>query len=115
GLLEAREARAAVSQGITTIVVGLDGDSNALLGEFFEKLDRAPANVNVASYSGHGTLRGRVLGDDFRRPSTPAEVRRILKLLEKDLDAGALGLSSGLEYEPGSYATAEELIALARL
>ena len=62
-----RDALAAVSQGITTIVGGQDGGSPFPLAEFFEGLEAAPAAVNIAAYAGHGRLRREVMGDDFRR------------------------------------------------
>jgi N-acyl-D-amino-acid deacylase len=114
GLAEHRDALAAVSQGITTIVVGQDGSSAPSLERFFASLERAPAAVNVASYVGHGTLRARVMGEDYRRPATPAELERMKALLGEEMDAGALGLSTGLEYDPGIYSTREEVLALAR-
>jgi N-acyl-D-amino-acid deacylase len=70
GLAERPEALAAVSQGITTIVVGQDGGSPFPLATFFESFTAAPAAVNIASYAGHGTLRRRVLGADYKRAST---------------------------------------------
>jgi N-acyl-D-amino-acid deacylase len=109
------EALGAVSQGITTIVGGQDGDSFFPLSDFFARLERKPAAVNVASYSGHGTLREKALGKDFRRAATEREVAEMSRLLERDLAAGALGLSTGLEYDPGIYSTRAELVALARV
>ena len=114
GLDSARDARAAVSQGITTIVVGQDGGSNVPLRTFFAKLASAPATVNVASYAGHGTLRAQVMGKDFKRMASDPEIAKMRALFRDDLAAGALGLSSGLEYDPGIYSTTAELVALAR-
>ena len=113
GLLEEPTALAAVSQGITTIVAGQDGGSRFPIADFFAALDSTPAAVNVASYAGHGTLRRRVMGDDFRREATEAEVAEMQALLEGELAGGALGLSTGLEYDPGIYAGTAEVIALA--
>lgn len=115
GLSDAPNALAAVSQGITTIIVGQDGGSPFPLADFFAALEQSPAAVNVAAYVGHNTLRRRVLGDDFRRYATPAEVAYMKLLLEHELAAGALGLSTGLEYDPGIYASTSEVVALARL
>jgi N-acyl-D-amino-acid deacylase len=114
-LLAMPEALAAVSQGITTVVGGQDGGSNLPLADFFAKLEAAPAAVNLASYSGHGTLRDEVLGEDYKRTATPAEVEAMSRLLEADLAAGALGLSTGLEYDPGIYSNRDEVLALARV
>lgn len=114
GLDTLRDALAAVSQGITTIVVGQDGSSPFPLADFFQGLERAPPSVNVAAYAGHNTLRGRVMATQFHRPATAAETAYMRLLLEHELAAGALGLSTGLEYDPGIYSTTAEVIDLAQ-
>jgi len=106
---------AAVSQGITTAVIGQDGDSPYPLQDFRSRLAAQPAAINVASYSGHNTLREQVLGADFRRQATETEVHEMSRLLTRDLEAGALGLAAGLEYDPGIYSQTAEVIALARV
>jgi N-acyl-D-amino-acid deacylase len=108
-----RDMRAAVSQGITTIVVGADGGSPRPLGEFFETLESSPLAVNVASYSGHNSIRAAVLGEDYRRAATDDEISRMRAMLTDDMAVGALGLSTGLEYDPGIYSETTELIVLA--
>jgi N-acyl-D-amino-acid deacylase len=113
GLSEMPGALAAVSQGITTIVAGQDGDQNYPLAEFFAALEASPAAINVASYAGHGTLRDRVMGDDCRRRATPEELAAMAGLLRTEMEAGALGFATGLEYDPGSFASTEELVELA--
>jgi N-acyl-D-amino-acid deacylase len=115
GLFEHRDARAATSQGITTIVAGQDGGSPWPLADFFARLQREPAAVNVASYVGHGRIRREVMGEDFRRAATPDEVARMRALLEGEMKAGALGLSTGLEYDPGIYSARSEVVDLARV
>lgn len=115
GLLQMPGALAAVSQGITTIVAGQDGRQEYPLARFFASLERSPVAINVASYAGHGTLRSRVMENDYRRHATPAETAEMSGLLRNEMAAGALGLSSGLEYDPGSFASTEELVALARV
>jgi N-acyl-D-amino-acid deacylase len=115
GLHQMRDALGAVSQGITTIVVGQDGGSRFPLRAFLARLDTQAVAVNVASYVGHGTLRNRVMGDDFRRPATQAEVDRMRELLREEMDAGALGLSTGLEYDPGINSAPGEVLALAKV
>lgn len=115
GLDTLRGALALVSQGITTIVIGQDGGSQLPLAAYFAKRDALPAAVNVASYTGHGTIRRRVLGDDFKRHASPADVDRMRALLAADLGAGSLGLSTGLEYDPGIYSHPDEVLSLARL
>lgn len=108
-----RAVFAAISQGVTTVVVGQDGGSSFPLAPFFTGLEARPVAVNVASYVGHGTLRSQVMGSDFRRPATADEIIAMSAILRRELASGALGLSSGLEYDPGIYSTTEELLALA--
>ncbi len=115
GLFEMPDALSVVSQGVTTIVVGLDGDSERPLSAFFDKLRRSPVAVNVASYSGHNTLRSSVMGEDYRRHATASELEKMEASLREDMAAGALGLSTGLEYDPGLYSHTDEVVALARV
>ena len=109
------DAVAAVSQGITTVIVGQDGSSNYPLADWFEARQSNPAAINVASYAGHNTLRKEIMGDDFRRPATPGEMESMGALLKAELDAGALGFGTGLEYEPGIHSLSDEVIELARI
>ncbi len=104
-----------VSQGITTAVIGQDGGSQYPLADFFAELEAAPSTLNVASYVGHNRLRREVMGDDFRRIATEEEVAQMKAMLRSELDAGALGLSAGLEYEPGIHSETSEVLALAQV
>ncbi len=113
GIFERLEARAAVSQGITTVIVGSDGGSRYPLADFYAALEETPPAVNFASYSGHNTVRAHVLGDDFRRPATDEEIAQMEAMVRADMEAGALGLSAGLEYDPGIYSDPAEVIELA--
>lgn len=113
GIFEHPDALAAVSQGITTIVVGQDGSLEQPPGSFLARLEREPVAVNVAAYLGHGTIRSAVMGSDFRRAATAREVTRMRGMVADGMRAGALGLSTGLEYDPGIYSTKAEVIALA--
>ncbi len=115
GLFRQREALACVSQGITTVVTGQCGGSVFPLREFFGRLDQEPAAINIASLVGHGTLRRRVMRDDYERAATDEEIAAMVELLHEEMRAGALGLSTGLEYDPGIYSTTEEIIELARV
>ena len=114
GLDDARDAVAMVSQGVTTIVVGQDGGGSNL-ASLFEHLESRPVSVNVASYAGHGAIRSSVLGKDFARQATAAEIDRMKGLVKTEMDAGALGLSTGLEYDPGIYSSRAEVLALAKV
>ena len=114
GLEKGRDALAMVSQGITTIVAGQDGGGEDLAA-LFARLDTTPASVNVASYAGHGAIRERVMGGDFKRHATSAELERMKALLRAEMEAGALGLSTGLEYDPGIYSARDEVMVLAKI
>ncbi len=115
GLDSDPDAITQVSQGITTLLVGQDGSSPFPLRDYLAKRRASPSTVNVASLVGHATLRRQVLGEDFRRLATPAEIARLEALVDQEMRSGAIGLSSGLEYEVGSYASTEEVVAMARV
>ena len=108
------EAEGALSQGVTTFAGGPDGDSIYPIAEFFGRLEASPSAANILSWVGHGTLREQVMGEDFRRPATEAEIEEMRELLKQEMASGAWGLSTGLEYDPGIYSTSEEVITLAR-
>ncbi|MGH6781658.1 MAG: N-acyl-D-amino-acid deacylase family protein, partial [Sphingomonadaceae bacterium] len=114
GLFEAREALAAVSQGITTIVVGQDGSMTYPVKFLFDKLEQTPAAVNVASYVGHGDIRALVMREDYARAATEAEIEAMRGIVAEGMSHGALGLATGLEYDPGIYSTTGELLVLAK-
>ena len=114
-LLDMPEALGAVSQGITTIVGGNDGAHSYPLAAAIDTLGKVRPSLNVAYYAGHGTIRRLVMGEDFKRKATPAEVDSMAVLLRQELDAGALGLSTGLEYDPGIYSDRAEVLALAKI
>jgi N-acyl-D-amino-acid deacylase len=107
-------AETQVSQGITTLVLGPDGDSPWPIGEYLAAVEKAPAAVNVMTMVGHETVRSLVMGKDFRREATPAEVAKMADLVAQGMREGASGLSSGLEYDVGSYAATDELVALSK-
>lgn len=115
GIFEHPDAAAAVSQGATTVVVGQDGHSPLPLEDFAERLAASGSAVNVAAYAGHNTIREAVMGADRARPARDDELEVMRALLREELDAGALGLSTGLEYEPGIYSDTDEVLSLAHL
>lgn len=81
-------------------------------GEYLDAIDADPPGVNVAVLVGHGTVRVDAMENERRRP-TDAEQARMVDVLGEGLDAGCVGLSTGLFYEPGRYSTTDELVALA--
>ena len=98
-------------QGVTTVVASLhSGDLPWPLAEHAASLRIAP---NIGFFAGHGWIRKRVVGLDNRAPSA-AELAHMVALTDSAMLQGALGLSSGLEYLPGTFAQTDELVALAR-
>jgi len=112
GIFDNPTAETQIRQGITTAIVGQDGGSSLPLSDFLARLKREPASLNFASFVGHGTVRKAVMGDANRKP-TAAERAKMVALVDREMRAGALGLSSGLEYVPGRYADTDEMVALA--
>lgn len=103
-----------LAMGVTTIVLGQDGGSPQVadLPSLMEDVERVRPWVNVAWLVGHNTLRGES-GVGFGHPDAVA-LTRMAALVERGLEAGAFGLSLGLEYEPGSRADMAELVAISR-
>jgi N-acyl-D-amino-acid deacylase len=115
GLLEDLDAATISRQGVTTILVGQDGESHFPLRKYYGQLEATPPAINVASMVGHATMREQVMGKDLYRASTPAELAAMKVLLARELRAGAFGLSTGLEYEQGHFATTEEVVDLSKV
>ena len=109
----------AIRQGITTVVVGADG-SSSFSGEadqsfaaWADQLAGVRPSINFASMVGLGSVREAVVGEADRR-ATADELARMVAMVERALGEGACGVSTGLEYAPGAFASLEELIALSR-
>lgn len=113
GLLESPSCVAATNQGITMIVIGQDGGSSPI-DSVKARLKRVPSSVNVATYTGHATLRRKAM-KDLGRTATETEIDSMSRMLAREMDKGSLGLSTGLEYEAGFYASRDEVIALAKV
>jgi len=81
--------------------------------QYLDALEEAALSINAASFVGHGTVRGLVMGY-ADRPATAEELERMKALAKEAVLGGAFGMSSGLVYPPGCYGDTEELIELAR-
>jgi N-acyl-D-amino-acid deacylase len=111
-------ASAATSARMTELLVGWNGAPPqelglASVGDYLDRLD-AGAPVNVAYLVPHGTIRYEVLGDE-QREASPRELEAMLALVTAGMQDGAFGVSTGLTYVPGMYASDEELVAVAAL
>ncbi|MDQ3755144.1 MAG: D-aminoacylase [Acidobacteriota bacterium] len=108
------EAENFVRMGVTTLVTGNCGGSAADVGAFLERIKETPLAVNLSTLVGHGTVRDKVLGTANRAP-TPEELKQMESIVEQSMRDGAVGLSTGLIYVPGTYAKTDEVVALARV
>jgi N-acyl-D-amino-acid deacylase len=109
-----RSAPNLVSQGITTVVVNQDGRSPWPVVGQRVTLEKQAIGPNAMLLVGHGTVRRQVMGNDPRRRATADEVTKMRALVRQALMEGAVGLSAGLEYEPGRWSTTDELVELAK-
>lgn len=103
-----------VTQGCTTIVTGNCGSGPVDAGDYYERIDEHGAGPNVAHLIPQGSLRAQVLGTANIQP-TDDQLNEMLELTERAMLEGAWGMSSGLIYVPSSYASTEELIAIAKV
>jgi N-acyl-D-amino-acid deacylase len=130
------EMRSTVLQGVTSVVVGncgmspfpaasaaelaawSGGDPDAMdlsfngFGAFLDRLEAARPAVHIAALAGHGSIRALVMGSARRAPSSD-ELVAMRRSVAEAMDAGAVGLSTGLIYVPGIHAETDEVVALA--
>ncbi|MGM5470945.1 N-acyl-D-amino-acid deacylase family protein [Flavobacteriaceae bacterium LMO-SS05] len=100
-------------QGITTVIVGNDGDSFFPTSTYKEKYEAHGIGTNAILLVGHGTIRKQVMGSSDRK-ANEEEITKMQALVQQEMGAGAFGISTGLFYAPGSYSNTEEVIALAK-
>jgi N-acyl-D-aspartate/D-glutamate deacylase len=103
-----------LTQAVTTVFVGNDGRGLPDLEQKLAVMKRQGIGSNVAFFTGHGTAREQALGLEDRAP-TDDELEQMREFVANDMRAGALGLSTGLFYRPGSYAETDEVIELAKV
>ncbi|HET7553438.1 MAG TPA: D-aminoacylase [Gemmatimonadaceae bacterium] len=101
-------------QGVTTVVTGNDGSSPLNIGEEFAQWTRGGIGPNAALFIGEGSVRVKVMGMSDAKP-TAAQLDSMRSLVARGMRDGALGLSTGLYYAPGSYASTEEVVQLAKV
>ncbi|WP_347304519.1 amidohydrolase family protein [Croceibacterium sp. TMG7-5b_MA50] len=102
-----------LNQGVSTVMIGVDGGGTPDVAQDAAQLQASGIGTNVVPFVGFGAVRERVLGQDAGAPDA-AELRQMQALVAKGMCEGATGLSAGLFYAPQSFATTEEVIAVAR-
>ncbi|MBI2403740.1 MAG: amidohydrolase family protein [Gemmatimonadetes bacterium] len=115
--LETPHGKAALSflyQGITTVVIGVDGGGAANVRERFDGYLRTGMGVNALTYVGQGAARGAAMGA-ADRPPTQQEMAAMKAFIRRGMEEGAVGMSTGLFYVPGYYATTDEVVELNRV
>ena len=103
-----------VRMGVTTLVTGNCGGSTTDVARFLDRIKEQPLAVNLATLIAHGSVRRQAMGADDRAPS-PEELKKMEGLVEQGMKDGAVGLSTGLIYVPGTYAKTDEIVDLARI
>ena len=101
-------------QGVTTVVTNNDGGGSVDIGPLLAEWTRNGIGTNAAVYIGQGSVRRAVMGMSDAAP-TPAQLDSMKKLVATGMDQGAIGMSTGLYYAPGSYSSTEEVIELAKV
>lgn len=114
GIFRWPDAENLIRQGVTTVIGGPDGSSMLPIADTLAAIEAHPAAVNFGTFVGHGSIRALVIGED-NRPPTDEELERMRAEVRKGMEQGAYGLSSGLIYAPGRFATTEEVIELAKV
>jgi N-acyl-D-amino-acid deacylase len=109
------DATSQVTQGITTIAVGLDGEGPFEVENFMARFDESQPALNVVAYTGHSTIRRQVLGTNAERSATADEIKAMEELVEMGMREGAFGLSTSFSTGVSRFASKEEVIALARV
>lgn len=100
-------------QGITTVVVGNDGDSFYPVKKYAALYEEQGIGTNAILLTGHGTIREQVMGRSDKL-ATSGDIAKMQALIQEEMDNGSFGMSTGLFYAPGSYSNTDEVIQLAQ-
>jgi N-acyl-D-amino-acid deacylase len=103
-----------ILDGVTTCITGNCGSSNVDVGKYLNWVDSLRLSINVATLVGHNDIRKAVMGR-ANRDATAGELQQMEILVEKAMQDGAFGLSTGLQYIPGVYTKTPEVVALAKV
>lgn len=103
-----------ILDGVTTCITGNCGSSNPNIGKYFRFIDSLKLSINVAALIGHNDVRKKVMGRAMRDPNE-TEMQQMEAIVEQAMKDGAVGLSTGLIYIPGTYSKTEEIVRLAKV
>jgi N-acyl-D-amino-acid deacylase len=104
-----------VRMGVTTLVLGNCGSSHLHLAAFYKTMAQKTFSPNIASLVGHGTVREKAMRGSFDRPPTATELEQMKSSVAQAMDDGAVGMSTGLIYLPGTFAKTDEIVELAKV
>lgn len=108
------EAENFIRMGVTTIVTGNCGASRTDVATFFEEIQTAGVTVNVATLIGHNSVRRKAMSGSFIRPPSREQLLTMTTMVDQAMRDGAVGLSTGLIYDPGTFSKTEEIIDMAK-
>ncbi len=114
-ILELPVAENFLRMGVTLIVAGNCGSSRVDVGEFFAAIERKKIAINFATLIGQGSVRFQVMGGSFARPPTAQEMSKMRDLVDRAMRDGAVGMSTGLIYLPGTFTKTPEIVELAKV
>ena len=114
GIFDVPEAESALLQGVTTLIEGNDGTSPYPIDDHLEEIQATGISPNWALFVGQGTIRSTVMGTE-NRPANSEEMERMKELVAEAMEHGAIGISTGLFYVPGSFSSTEEIIEISRV
>ncbi len=113
GILRNPTADNYIFDGVTTVITGNCGGSADDIGHYLHQVDSIKPSINIASLVGHNNVRSQIMQRANRIP-TAGEQKQMEALVEKAMKEGAVGLSTGLIYIPGTFAKTEEVVGLAK-
>jgi N-acyl-D-amino-acid deacylase len=114
GIFDVPTAESSLLQGVTTLTDGNDGTSPHPIDVHYQKIENTKISPNWAVFVGQGTIREEVMGLENRDP-TPSELSNMELLVQEAMEDGALGISTGLFYVPGSFSSTSEVISLSKI
>ena len=114
GIFDVPTAESSLLQGVTTLTEGNDGTSPCPIKEHYQKIENTRISPNWAVFVGQGTIRQEVMGLENRDP-TASELSKMKLMVKEAMEEGALGISTGLFYVPGSFSSTREVIELSKV